>query len=185
MSFQAYIDNIRAQTGKTPEDFKALAAQKGLLAPDTKAKQVIDWLKEDFGLGYGHAMAIYGTLHSGEAPELGIEERVAKHFGGAKSVWRKPYDALMKEVGAFGPGISFATTDSYISLLKDGKKFAVIAVSGQRLDVGIKLKGVEPQGRLAESGKWNAMVTHRVQINDPEKIDEELIEWLRRAYGSA
>jgi hypothetical protein len=29
MTFQAYIDNIKAKTGKTPEDFKAVAAKKG------------------------------------------------------------------------------------------------------------------------------------------------------------
>jgi Domain of unknown function (DUF4287) len=33
MSFQAYIDNITAKTGKTPEDFKALAEKASLLKP--------------------------------------------------------------------------------------------------------------------------------------------------------
>lgn len=64
MSFQAYIDNIHAKTGKTPEDFKALALEKGLLAKGTKATQITDWLKADFGLGHGHAMAIFATLKS-------------------------------------------------------------------------------------------------------------------------
>lgn len=59
MSFQAYLDNIKAKTGKSPEDFKKLAAQKGLLKPNTKAGQIVAWLKEDFDLGHGHAMAIY------------------------------------------------------------------------------------------------------------------------------
>ena len=30
MSFQAYIDNIKAKTGKTPADFKKLAEKKTL-----------------------------------------------------------------------------------------------------------------------------------------------------------
>lgn len=58
MSFQAYLDNIKAKTGKTPEDFKALAEEKGLLNPLAKAGTIVEWLKEDFGLGHGHAMAI-------------------------------------------------------------------------------------------------------------------------------
>jgi hypothetical protein len=29
MSFQAYIDNIKKKTGKSPEDFKKLAEKKG------------------------------------------------------------------------------------------------------------------------------------------------------------
>ena len=62
MSFQAYIDNIKAKTGKTPEDFKKLAEKKGLLKPDVKAMEIVAWLKKDYGLGHGHAMAIYATF---------------------------------------------------------------------------------------------------------------------------
>ena len=59
MSFQAYLDNIKAKTGKSPEEFKKLAEKKGLLKPGTKAGAIVTWLKEDFSLGHGHAMAIY------------------------------------------------------------------------------------------------------------------------------
>jgi len=59
MSFQAYLDNIKAKTGKSPEDFKKLAEKKGLLKPEAKAGEIVAWLKKDFDLGHGHAMAIY------------------------------------------------------------------------------------------------------------------------------
>lgn len=58
MTFQAYIDNIKTKTGKTPEDFRAIAAEKGLLEPGVKVGQIVAWLKDDFDLGRGHAMAI-------------------------------------------------------------------------------------------------------------------------------
>ena len=67
MSFQAYLDNIEAKTGKSPADFRAMAAAKGFaneagLAPGIKAGMIVDWLKADFGLGHGHAMAIVALL---------------------------------------------------------------------------------------------------------------------------
>ncbi|HYF33490.1 MAG TPA: DUF4287 domain-containing protein [Chitinophagaceae bacterium] len=62
MSFQAYLDNIKAKTGKSPEAFKKLALKKGLLKPETKAGEIVAWLKKDFELGHGHAMAIYAYL---------------------------------------------------------------------------------------------------------------------------
>ena len=67
MSFQAYIDNIKAKTGKTPADFIQLAEKKefiidGKLNPKIKATEITDWLKKDFELGHGHAMAIYMTF---------------------------------------------------------------------------------------------------------------------------
>jgi hypothetical protein len=62
MPFQAYIDNIKAKTGKAPADFKRLAAKKGLLKPGVRAMEIVGWLKKDHGLGHGHAMAIYATF---------------------------------------------------------------------------------------------------------------------------
>lgn len=67
MSFQAYLDNIQAKTGKSPSDFKAMAEKKGFtqngeIRPEIKATQITDWLKEEFELGHGHAMAIYALL---------------------------------------------------------------------------------------------------------------------------
>jgi hypothetical protein len=59
MTFQAYLDNIQAKTGKQPQDFYAIAETKGLTGPGVKATQVVNWLKQDFGLGHGHAMAIW------------------------------------------------------------------------------------------------------------------------------
>lgn len=67
MSFQAYLDNIEAKTGKSPADFRRLAAKKGFtdgsgLKAGVKAGDIIAWLKEDFDLGHGHAMAIVALL---------------------------------------------------------------------------------------------------------------------------
>jgi hypothetical protein len=65
MSFQAYLDNIEDKTGKTPSDFIAMAKEKGYDSPDTKARTIVDWLKEDFGLGRGHAMAVVHVIKNG------------------------------------------------------------------------------------------------------------------------
>lgn len=76
MSFQAYLTNIEAKTGKSPADFRAYAAAKGwldgdTLRPDVKAGTVVADLKAEFALGHGHAMAIVallkGTKKEGDA----------------------------------------------------------------------------------------------------------------------
>lgn len=64
MSFQAYLDNVETKTGKTPNDFIALAKEKGF-GSDTKAGEIVSWLKEDFGLGHGHAKAIVHVIKNG------------------------------------------------------------------------------------------------------------------------
>ncbi|MGO1595059.1 MAG: DUF4287 domain-containing protein [Sphingobacterium sp.] len=67
MSFQAYLDNIKKKTGNTPDDFKKLAEKKGFfkdgkISSDVKATEITNWLKEEFELGHGHAMAIYAAF---------------------------------------------------------------------------------------------------------------------------
>jgi hypothetical protein len=64
MSFQAYIDNIQAKTGKTPEDFKNELETEGILKPDLKATELVNWLKENYELGHGHSMAIWAVFKS-------------------------------------------------------------------------------------------------------------------------
>jgi hypothetical protein len=64
MSFQAYLDNIQAKTGFEPEAFVTQAEAKGFiingaLNPIIKATEITNWLKADFDLGHGHAMAMY------------------------------------------------------------------------------------------------------------------------------
>ena len=65
MSFQAYLDNIESKTGKTPNEFVAMAKEKGFDAPGTKAGSIVDWLKKDFGLGRGHAMGLVYVITNG------------------------------------------------------------------------------------------------------------------------
>lgn len=64
MSFQAYLDNIEKKTGKTPNDFIALAKQKGFTAK-TKATEIATWLKSDYELGHGRATAMVRVIKHG------------------------------------------------------------------------------------------------------------------------
>ncbi len=185
MTLKAYLDNIEAKTGKTPEDFRVLAEKKGFLGDGGKTGEIVNWLKKDFGLGHGHAMAIVLTLKAATQPRLSKDEQVAKHFIGAKSRWRKLYDDLLAKIKEFGIDISVVPTNSYISILRQRKKFAIIRVTTEHLDIGIKLKGVKTTELFKDAGEWNGMVTHRMRTSDPKQIDPEVLTWLKMAYGVA
>ena len=65
MSFQAYLSTIKQKTGKGPGEFRTMAEEKGFTQNGVlkvKAGDIIQWLKNDFELGHGHAMAIYALL---------------------------------------------------------------------------------------------------------------------------
>jgi hypothetical protein len=74
VSFQAYLDNIEAKTGRTPDQFRQWGVDKGFaaegrLAAGVKAGAIVAALKEEFGLGHGHAMAIVAVLKGAKGGE--------------------------------------------------------------------------------------------------------------------
>jgi len=67
MSFEGYLRNIEAKTGKSREELLALAAERGFakegrLAEGVRAMEIVRWLKAELDLGHGHAMAIVALL---------------------------------------------------------------------------------------------------------------------------
>lgn len=73
MSFQAYLDNIEDKTGLTPRQFVHLASERGFDST-TKSAPILAWLKDDYGLGRGHGMALVHVITKGERID-------AKHVG--------------------------------------------------------------------------------------------------------
>ena len=64
MSFQAYLDNIEGKTGKTPAQLVTEAHDRGFDS-STKTAEIVAWLKDDYDLGRGHAMALVHVIHNG------------------------------------------------------------------------------------------------------------------------
>lgn len=73
MSFQAYVDNIEEKTGKTPKQFIAEAKKKKI----TEFKDIIAWLKTDYGLGLGHARALAYVIRHG--PNFEVKQTTGTH----------------------------------------------------------------------------------------------------------
>ena len=74
MTYKAYIDNIKAKTGKDSEYFRSEAKKKGL----TKHGELLAWLKTDCGLGHGHANAIILYIQDPELARKKILEDAKK-----------------------------------------------------------------------------------------------------------
>lgn len=177
------VANLKEKTGKSLEQWVAIARKQEL----AKHGEIVKFLKTEHGLGHGYAnLVAQKTLEAegGGGPAEG-EDLVAAQYAGAKAGLKPIYDALAAAVRKFGNDVELAPKKTYVSLRRN-KQFGLIQPStAKRVDVGINLKGVEPAGRLEASGSFNAMVSHRVRVEDPRGVDKELIGWLRQAYTSA
>jgi len=68
MAFTTYMKNIEEITGVSPSQFEKLAEQKGFaekgkIKAGVKAAEVINWLKDEYGLGHGHAQAMCAYIN--------------------------------------------------------------------------------------------------------------------------
>lgn len=87
MSFQAYLDTIEAKTGLTPRRLVELAHDRGFDQPGVKAAAVVEWLAADYGLGRGHAMALWRVITQGDridATHVGSE---GSHRDASDRLW--------------------------------------------------------------------------------------------------
>ena len=172
------IANLPEKTGKTADEWIAIAKQSGL----DKHRAILNHLKQEHGMTHGFANLIAGmTLKAGTADPQPAD-LVANQYSGAKANLRPIYDQLCAVIEQFGTDVELAPKKAYVSIRRN-KQFAIIQPSTKtRVDVGLNLKGPEPTDRLEASGSFNSMVSHRVRITSPEQIDDELTEWLKQAY---
>ena len=175
------LANLPEKTGKSLDQWKTVLGKSRL----SKHGEMVSLLKKEHGVTHGFANLIVHEFRSGTvsapAPATDLVEAQYKGREGLRPV----YDRIIKEVNAFGVDVEIAPKKTYVSLRRK-TQFALMQPSTKtRLDVGIKLKGVDPVGRMEASGSFNAMVSHRVRVSDPAQVDAELVGWLRRAYAEA
>ncbi len=89
MTFKAYMDNIQARTGKTPEDFWKMANEKGFIKDGkivAKHAEMLKWLKSDIGLGHVHAnfIILYMRLRTND-PKVSEQSRKWANSTGYKN----------------------------------------------------------------------------------------------------
>ncbi len=102
MSFQAYLDNIKTKTGKSAAELTKLATAKGILHEKTKAGDLVKWLKENFDLGHGHAMAIWKFVQGGKIKDGKMTEDKLENTK-LKPVSAQPKTANSKQKTENGP----------------------------------------------------------------------------------
>lgn len=87
MSFQAYLDAVEEKTGLTPRQLVEIAHEKGLDAPGAKAGPILAWLKDDYGLGRGHGMAMVHVITKGPQIDAKHVGSTGAHRDGSDVLW--------------------------------------------------------------------------------------------------
>lgn len=178
---ESMIANMPEKTGKSLAQWLAIVTKSKL----EKHGEIVRMLKADHGLGHGFANLVAHRARGSLAPTDANGDPAAGQYDGAKAALKPIYDKLIALCEGFGDDVELSPKKGYVSLRRS-KQFATIHPStATRVDLGVQLKGVAPEGRLEAAGSWNGMVSHRVRLEKVADVNAELKAWLKRAYDAA
>jgi hypothetical protein len=176
---QTMLNNLPEKTGKPLDEWIKIVGATG----HEKHGQIVKFLKSDHGVTHGFANLISNRyLGGGTSSE---QDMLGDQYSGPKADLRPIYDSVEAFVKTLGSDAEISIKKTMVSFRRK-KQFALIQPSTRtRVDLGINLKGMEPEGKLEASGSFNAMVSHRVRLSAPEDFDESTKAWLLKAYEAA
>ena len=173
-ALQSMINNMPEKTGKKLEEWIQILHDKSF----EKHSKAVKYLKDEHGVTHGFANTIV-TLS--KENNVTADDLVLAQYNGKESL--KPiYELLIATITSFGNDVVITPKKGSVSLIRK-KQFALIKPATKtRIDLGLKLKDVEVQGRLENSGPFGTMCTHRIQLQNISDVDAEIIKWLSMAY---
>jgi hypothetical protein len=171
-------ETLERRTGEGVLDWNAKIAQ---LKPTTEA-QLRAWLTEQGVVGYPQMLLVMETFGYPDYLLAGADELIDGQYADRPHL-RPILDALLAASPGLGD-VEVQARKGYVTLLTPKRTFASIEPRTKaRVDLGLRLPAVQPHGRL-ESAKsmGQSGVTARIGLSSANDVDDEVVDWMRRAY---
>ncbi len=165
-------------TGEDVEAWNARIAEQPFADKDA----LREWLESKGVSGYAQWLLVQERFGYPDWMLASADELVDAQYADRPHL-RPIYDAILAAVHALGP-VTVQTRKGYVSLVTPKRTFAVVRASTRnRVDVGLRLDGEEPSGRLVPApGLANDTINLRIGLSSPEDLDAEAQGHLGRAY---
>jgi hypothetical protein len=168
---------------RTGDDVATWAERVRATGLDTEP-ELRAWLAEQGITGYGQMVLVMERFGYPDFLTAGPDELVDGQYAG-KPHLRPVYDALV--TAAIGVGeVHVQARKTYVSLVGPRRTFAVVQASTRtRVDLGLRLAGREPGGRLLPATSiGNGSCTVRVGLTAVEQVDDEVVDLLAEAHAA-
>lgn len=170
---------LRRKTGEGLDEWNTRVRDTGI---DNEA-DLRDWLKRQGVEGYSQMLLVMERFGYPEFLTASAEDLIDAQYAGREAL-RPVFDRVIALGTGLGAGVQARKT--YVTLTTERRKFAVVkATTRTRVDLGLRLDGQGPEGRL-ESAKVlaDSAMTVRIPLTAVEQVDDEVGAWLSRAYES-
>ena len=138
------------------------------------------WLAGQGVTGYAQALLVWERFGYPGFLMADADQLIAGQYTDRPHL-RPVLDAVLAALPALGP-VTVQPRKTFVSLVSPRRTFAVVqATTKNRVDLGLRLDGLEPGGRLQVARDIGA-ATVRIALSRPEDFDDEAFGWLQRAY---
>jgi len=179
---QTMIGNMPEKTGKSLEDWHKVLKQSG----QEKHGELMKILKGEHGVSHGFANTIAQLYLKPEllAPKTESEDNLDSELLKGKEDIAEVFQKAKSMFETINGEVEFAYKKTYISLRTPKKQFALLQPSTKtRIDIGLNLKDIEPEGVVEAAGSWNTMVSHRIKASSVDELNG-LQSWFQKAYDA-
>ena len=175
------IGTLGEKTGRSADEWIA-ALQASDAAAGTHTQQR-EWLQSQ-GLGRNHAAAVLWWRKNGAATLAGGDSLVDAQYAGRRASLRPVYEELAGAARALGDDVEVLPRGTYVTFARSNQ-FAIAKPGSGRVDLGLRLPGVEPTERLLDAGSFGSgSITHKISLHDAAELDDEVRRYLRAAYDA-
>jgi hypothetical protein len=172
-----WVRVLEKKTGQSLEVWNRRIRREGFA--DERSLKV--WLGRQGIDGYAETLLIMERFGYPDFLRASARELIDAQYEACPKL-RPIFDAIIDAADTLGPVVVQARK-TYVSLVTPRRTFArVQAVSGTRVDLGLRLEGETPGGRLLPSTIHETM-TLKLILTAPQDLDTEARDWMRKAYA--
>ena len=138
------------------------------------------WLTEQGVTGYAQSLLVWERFGYPDFLQSSADDLIEGQYADRPHL--KPiFEAILNAAVGLGD-VTIQARKTYVSLLTSRRTFArVQATTKQRVDLGLRLQGQKPSGRL-QASKIHESTPFQISLTTPADLDAEVLDWLQRAY---
>lgn len=172
------VRTLVERTGEGIEEWNRRIAERDL--PDETALRA--WLAGEGVTGYPQMLLVMERFGYPDYLLATADELIDGQYQDRPQL-RPILEAVVAAGHALGP-VSVQARKTYVTLASPRRTFAVVKASTrQRVDLGLRIDGQRPGGRLQDGTRLgSSSVNLRIGLGSPGDLDDEALEALRRAY---
>jgi hypothetical protein len=168
---------------RTGEGFDVWVARVSELG-DIDEPQLRLWLTEQGVTGYPHMLLVMERFGYPDFMLASADELIDGQYADRPQL-RPVLDEVLLRAMEVGD-VDVQARKTWVSLVTPKRTFALVrATTRERVDVGLRLPGVEAGGRLlAARGLGNDYINVRIALRSTDDVDAPFSAWLQQAYDA-